>query len=132
MVLAKGRLSLLMTHLRYPAVFFQSLLPRFEVGRITAQYNAYLTFNKQQGHLGMMCDAVSIPPQLFQVESYTENVAQLPNRDDDPSYQYFEWVQEERNFTNANDSCKEFSVTVRSTSEPRDANACHLQLIPDW
>ena len=60
----------------------------------------------------MMCETVSLQRQRLEVEGYTENVAQLPNTDDNPSYQRFEWVLEERNFTNANNSCKEFCVTV--------------------
>jgi hypothetical protein len=52
-------------------------------------------------------------PQQWEVEDYTEDVAPLPNTDDDPFYQHLEWVQEEGIFTNANSSCKEFCATIR-------------------
>jgi hypothetical protein len=64
-------------------------------------------------------EADHMQPQQFEIESYVENVGRLPNTVDDHegSDQQFEWVHEERNFINADSSCKKlFSVKLSLTN----------------
>jgi hypothetical protein len=84
----------------------------------------------------MVHEADHMQPQQFEIESYVENVGQLPNTDDDhqDSDQQFEWVHEERNFINADSSCKElFLVKLPLSNRIRDAtDTYHPQLKLNW
>jgi hypothetical protein len=60
----------------------------------------------------MVHETDPMQPLRWESETYAENVRQLLNADDDRSNQEFEWVQEERNFINENNPCKEFFVKL--------------------
>jgi hypothetical protein len=77
----------------------------------------------------MTHDTAHMQPQRVEIECYTENVAQLPNADDSPSIQQFEWVQEERNFANATNSCRESCPTVHSMNGPTEVEMRRLTVV---
>jgi hypothetical protein len=107
----------------YPAVCLEASFSIFDFGCIQATQQRWKLYfvRPAKGHLRMAHKADHMQPQQFEIESYAENVGREPNTDvnhEGSDDKQFEWVHEERNFIDADSSCKElFFVNLLLTNE---------------